>query len=128
MTGRESPPRNNPTATPPDKPGGRDAGRQPGFNDKAGQQGTDRYQVDRYQSPDQKDQGKVIARWLRDGKLSKGQSKVQYNQAVHKAKEAAERAVSEDRVPTRYHRAIKRYFDQLPTLPEKAEPAEDKEP
>ena len=81
----------------------------------------DRYKVDQTLSPTEKTDGKVIARYLRDGKLSKGKSGVSYNQEVRRAKQAAERAVSEDRVPSRYHRAIKRYFDQLPTTGQQVE-------
>jgi len=104
-------------APPPnDKPG-----TGPGGPLYGNQKTVDRYKVDGKLSPNKKPNGKVIARYLRDGKLPKGKSGVGYNQEVSKAKQAAERAVSEDRVPSRYHKAIKRYFDQLPKTGQQVE-------
>lgn len=62
--------------------------------------------------------GRVIASWSRDGQMSKGESTLTFNQAVTDAKADAERAVTEDRTPRRYHRAIKDYFGNLPDAPE----------
>ena len=40
-----------------------------------------------------------------------------FNQAVQEARAEGERAVSEQRVPKRYHRAIKQYLGNLPEVP-----------
>lgn len=61
--------------------------------------------------------GRVIASWTRDGQMAKGESTVTFNQAVTEAKADAERAVTEDRTPKRYHKAIKDYFGNLPEAP-----------
>lgn len=65
--------------------------------------------------------GRVIASWTRDGQMAKGESTVTFNQAVTEAKADAERAVTEDRTPKRYHKAIKDYFGNLPEAPEAGE-------
>ncbi|MEO1237076.1 MAG: hypothetical protein AAFX76_09840 [Planctomycetota bacterium] len=64
--------------------------------------------------------GRVIASWTRDGQMSKGEARVTFNQAVTEAQADAERAVTEDRTPKRYHKAIRDYFGNLPTRPEDA--------
>lgn len=62
--------------------------------------------------------GRVIASWMSEGEVGKGESKVTYSQAVTEAKQDAEKAVTDDRVPRKYHEPIKEYFDQLPTTPD----------
>lgn len=61
--------------------------------------------------------GRVIASWTRDGQMAKGEAKLSFDQAVTDAKADAERAISEDRTPKRYHNAIKEYFGNLPDEP-----------
>ena len=61
--------------------------------------------------------GRVLASWTRDGQMSKGEAKLSFNRAVTDAKADAERAVTEDRTPKRYHKAIKDYFSNLPEAP-----------
>jgi len=65
--------------------------------------------------------GRVIASWTRDGQMSKGESKLTFNQAVTEAQAEAERAVTEERVPKRYQKSIKDYFGNLPDAPPAAE-------
>ncbi len=65
--------------------------------------------------------GRVIASWTRDGQMSKGESKLTFNQAVTEAQAEAERAVTEERVPKRYQKSIKDYFGNLPDTPEAAD-------
>jgi len=62
----------------------------------------------------QQGDGRVIASWSETGEMTAGEANVQYNQAVTDARTAAERAVTEDRVPRRYHDGIRDYFQQLP--------------
>jgi hypothetical protein len=65
--------------------------------------------------------GRVITSWLSpDGKMQKGDPAVNFDTAVTKAKDDAEQAVTEDRVPYQYHRAILDYFNQMPRQPDKA--------
>jgi len=61
--------------------------------------------------------GRVLTSWTRDGQMSKGETKLSFNRAVTDAKADAERAVTEDRTPKRYHKAIKDYFNNLPDAP-----------
>jgi len=46
--------------------------------------------------------------------MSPGEAQLEFDSAVTEARDYAERAVSEDRVPRRYHGTIKDYFNQLP--------------
>lgn len=62
----------------------------------------------------QQGNGRVIASWSETGEMTAGEANVEYNQAVTDARTAAERAVTEDRVPRRYHDGIRDYFQQLP--------------
>ncbi|MCE9591040.1 MAG: hypothetical protein K8S99_10990 [Planctomycetes bacterium] len=66
--------------------------------------------------------GKIIASWMENGEMSKGESKLTFDKAVTEAKHDAEQAVTEDRVPRRYHEAIKEYFNQMPQTPDKVAP------
>jgi hypothetical protein len=66
-------------------------------------------------------QGRVITSWLGpDGKMAKNAPGVSFDTAVTKAKADAEQAVTEDRVPYPYHRAILDYFNQMPRQPDQA--------
>lgn len=62
--------------------------------------------------------GRVIASWSEAGEMAAGEATVEFDQAVTSAKAEAERAITDDRVPRRYHGAIKNYFNQLPESPE----------
>ncbi|MEM9881731.1 MAG: hypothetical protein AAF800_02290 [Planctomycetota bacterium] len=61
--------------------------------------------------------GRVISSWTRDGQMAAGEAQTTFNEAVTEARAEAERAVTEDRTPRRYHRAIKDYFGNLPEEP-----------
>jgi hypothetical protein len=66
-------------------------------------------------------QGRVITSWLGpQGKMAKSDPAVSFDTAVTKAKADAEQAVTEDRVPYPYHRAILDYFNQMPRQPDQA--------
>lgn len=67
-------------------------------------------------------EGKVIASWMENGEMAKGEAKQSFDQAVTAARSDAEQAITEDRVPRRYHEAVREYFNQLPQTPEKAAP------
>ena len=69
--------------------------------------------------------GRVISSWTNDGQEGEATSTLTFDQAVREARAEAERAVSEDRTPKRYHKAIKDYFGNLP---EEAPPASDSAP
>ena len=55
---------------------------------------------------------------MENGEMSPGQATVEFDQAVTEARTDAERAVTEDRVPRRYHGTVKDYFQQLPDSPD----------
>ncbi len=59
-------------------------------------------------------EGRVIASWLDQGQMARGDATVEFNQAITQARDDAEQAVTEDRVPRRYHESIRQYFNQLP--------------
>ncbi len=61
--------------------------------------------------------GRVLSSWRRDGEPGEGTANLTFNQAVQEARAEGERAVSEQRVPKRYHRAIKEYLGNLPESP-----------
>lgn len=67
-------------------------------------------------------QGKVIASWMEYGEMAKGDANVSFDQAVTEAKHDAEQAITDDRVPRRYHEAVREYFNQLPDTPAKVAP------
>lgn len=69
------------------------------------------------------DQGRVIASWLEHGPTTAGEPTVEFNHAVTQAQDQAERAVTEDRVPRRYHGSIRDYFGQLPQAAQAAQQA-----
>jgi hypothetical protein len=52
--------------------------------------------------------------------MAKGDPTVSFDAAVTKARGDAEQAVTEDRVPYPYHRAILDYFNQMPQQPDQA--------
>ncbi|QDU72392.1 coiled-coil domain-containing protein [Mucisphaera calidilacus] len=58
--------------------------------------------------------GRVITSWGPGGGPTEATSRLRFDATVDEARDAAERAVAEDRVPRRYHRSIQRYFEQLP--------------
>ncbi|MEQ9455432.1 MAG: hypothetical protein RLN76_12675 [Phycisphaeraceae bacterium] len=58
--------------------------------------------------------GRVITSWGPGGGPTEAESRVRHDTTVKEARDAAERAIAEDRVPRRYHRSIQRYFEQLP--------------
>ena len=59
----------------------------------------------------------MIASWTENGEVAPGEATVQFNASRTEAVQAAERAVTEDRVPRRYHESVKDYFQQLPDDP-----------
>lgn len=59
-------------------------------------------------------QGRVIASWASDGQVVKGEPTVGFDQAVLEARRDAEQAVTDDRVPRRYHETVRQYFNQMP--------------
>ena len=59
-------------------------------------------------------QGRTIASWMSDEEATSGDAGVAFNEAVTQARNDAERAITEDRVPRRYHDAVIEYFNQLP--------------
>jgi hypothetical protein len=76
------------------------------------------YQHQSYAAQDiQQGEGRVIASWTENGEVAPGEATVQFNASRTEAVQAAERAVTEDRVPRRYHESVKDYFQQLPEDP-----------
>jgi len=71
----------------------------------------------------QQKQGRVIASWQENGEMSSGEATVQFDHAITEARTDAERAVTEDRVPRRYHESIRDYFKQLPDTPQEVRQA-----
>jgi len=67
--------------------------------------------------------GRVIASWMSDGQNAAGQPKVDFDKTITQAQDEAAQAVSQDRVPRQYHRAIHDYFNQLPASAEQARQA-----
>ena len=53
--------------------------------------------------------------------MQPGEAKLEFDAAVSEARAEAERAVSDDRTPQRYHKAIRDYFGNLPEAPPLAE-------
>ncbi len=69
----------------------------------------------------QEGNGKVISSWQRGGEVAPGEATVQFQSAITEAQAAAERAVTDDRAPRRYHKAIERYFNRMPATPQGGE-------
>ena len=69
----------------------------------------------------QQGKGRVIASWMSDGKAVAGAPKVNFDKAITDAQNQAAQAVTQDRVPRQYHRAIHDYFNQLPASAQKAQ-------
>ncbi len=63
-------------------------------------------------------QGRVIASWMSDEGAVKNQAGVEFDQAVKEARDEAEQAVTDDRVPRRYHETVREYFNQMPQSPD----------
>lgn len=98
--------------------GGREGGTGDGGNPFTGPNSGAGYQHNTYAANDiQQGEGRVIASWLENGKVASGEATVQFNASRTAAIQAAERAVTEDRAPRRYHETIKDYFQQLPEDP-----------
>jgi len=96
--------------------GGQQGGTGDGGNPFGAQ--TTGYQHTNYAANDiQQGEGRVIASWMENGQVAAGEATVQFNASRTEAIQAAERAVTEDRTPRRYHDAIKEYFQQLPEDP-----------
>jgi len=58
-------------------------------------------------------EGEVVVRWFTRGGAVRGEAKEQAQEAIGRARQEADRAVSDERVPRRYHHAIREYFDQV---------------
>lgn len=58
--------------------------------------------------------GRSMFWWGKEGPGKAGQPGVGYDQAVTEAQREAERAITQDDVPKRYHETIRQYFNQLP--------------
>jgi hypothetical protein len=65
-------------------------------------------------------EGRVIASWEEMGGAMRNEATAEFDRAITGARDDAERAVTEDRVPRRYHEAVKEYFNQLPDAAEEA--------
>lgn len=72
--------------------------------------------------------GRVIASWMSEGEAETGEAQRGFDEAATEARDEADRAVAEDRVPRRYHGSIRRYFEQLPDTVEPEAPTEPAEP
>ncbi|MEX2544684.1 MAG: hypothetical protein WD316_06110 [Phycisphaeraceae bacterium] len=101
--------RQNPNA------GGRGAGAGVG-NDPIGQERrVEGYQQRGEDAAGEARAGRVIASWSEPGPVDAGEARLQFDDAVTEARSEAEQAVTDDRVPRRYHGSIREYFRQLPT-------------
>ena len=58
--------------------------------------------------------GPIITSWTTQQDGSGGEASVEIDSAVTEAQGSAERAVTEDRVPRRFHQGVRDYFRQLP--------------
>ena len=96
--------------------GGQQAGTGEGGNPLGVEQQAHQYQT-RYEGDIKQGQGKVIASWLENGEMMAGDATIEFDQAVTEARSSAEKAVTEDRVPRRFHNSLKSYFDNLPDSP-----------
>jgi hypothetical protein len=63
-------------------------------------------------------QGRVIASWMENGPMAKGDPTVEFNKTITEARREAEKAIAEDRLPRQYQKAVKDYFNQLPQSPD----------
>ena len=57
--------------------------------------------------------GPIVATWYSKEEQVKGEAVRTGGTVVQAAKDAAAEAVSENRIPSRYHEAVKSYFDTL---------------
>ncbi|MFP4145801.1 MAG: hypothetical protein ACLFV3_11730 [Phycisphaeraceae bacterium] len=101
--------------TPPPSPGSsqRQAGRGPGGS----MLGPERQpgEVGARGERDVRDEpGRISAWWEQQGGAEGGEAGTTFTPDAGSARDAAERAISEDRVPQRYHESVRRYFEQLP--------------
>lgn len=65
--------------------------------------------------------GRIVASWLTPGGAERNEAQVEFDQIITDAQSDAERAMTEDRVPRRFHTSVREYFDQLPAAAETAE-------
>ena len=59
----------------------------------------------------------MLSSWTEGGEMTAGEAKLELDAAVSAARVEAEQAVSDDRTPQRYHKAIREYFGNLPESP-----------
>jgi hypothetical protein len=108
--GQNSPERNNGTGGPKagTGEGGNPLGQErhmAGYNTEAHSQATD-------------GEGRVIASWMENGPMAKNAPVVEFNKSVTQARQEAEKAITEDRLPRQYQKAVHDYFNQMPQSPE----------
>lgn len=94
--------------------GGREAGTGDGGNPFGQERTYQPNQVDAYGNISE-GEGRIIASWMQKGEAAAGEATVEFNTAVTEARDQAERAIADDRVPARYHGAVREYFQQMPT-------------
>ena len=66
-------------------------------------------------------QGRPVSSWLSDKPTEVGESSATYEQSAREAVDEAERAISDDQLPSKYHPAVRQYFEKLPQTVEQAE-------
>ncbi len=93
--------------------GGQKAGTADGGNPFGAERTYQPQQVDAYGNISH-NEGRIIASWMQQGEAAAGEATVEFNTAVTQARDGAERAIADDRVPARYHEPVKKYFQQLP--------------
>jgi len=100
--------------------GGGSGGKQWGTGDGGNPFGPERNRLNNFNVRRESDarpgdeNGPVIASWISRGPVEEGEVQREYSESVREARSSAERAVSEQRVPRRFHEGIKSYFNQLP--------------
>ena len=72
-------------------------------------------------------QGRPVSSWLSDKPTETGESSATYEQSARQARDEAERAISDDQLPRRYHPAVRQYFEKLPQTVEQAAGEETKQ-
>lgn len=110
------------------KPGGRETAGKAGAGNQAGtipgqnKLGEEKKMLGLKQDPNtrqslpaQDAEGKVIATWIKGGREPTEEEIKQFEHVFQAAKQDADRAVSEQAVPKRYHPAVEKYFQQTPT-------------
>lgn len=64
--------------------------------------------------------GRIIASWLTPGGARRNDAQTQFQEVITDAQDSAERAMTDDRVPRRFHPTLREYFDQLPAAADEA--------